>query len=132
MDAESLSELNRERARLSWKSRLEADENYIRKHEKGNEHLRAMLNGYLCGDGSVMLRRERGQYARGDISFYPDHLSLIAPYSECLNVLYNKKPNISKKRNYYQVRISSICAVRHLLSEGVFTANDWRVPTWVM
>ncbi len=132
MDAERLSQLNRARAKLSWKNRIEADEIYIREHEKGNEHLRARLNGYLCGDGSVMLRRERGQYERGDISFYPDHLSLIAPYSECLDVLYNKKPNIAKKHNYYQVRVSSICAVRHILSEGIFTAKGWRVPEWVM
>jgi len=128
-----INDINHERAIKRWNRVHSAEEQLIRRNKKGNEHLKARVHGYLCGDGSVSMRREKGRPGaiHADIRFYPDHESLIRPFTEAFCGIYVKKPTIRNLGKFYSLTITSMPAAKDLLADGSMTSLGWRVPDWV-
>lgn len=101
--------------------------------ENLNKHLplKARIHGYLCGDGSVSLRKEKNK-THSEIRFYPDDLSMARAYSVALRVCYQKVPSIKKLNNYYRVYLNSIIVAKDLLKDGSFHSLEWSIPDWVL
>lgn len=129
-----LSEINREKARKRWSRVHSAEEQFIKKNKKGNEPLKARVHGYLCGDGSVSMRKEKGRpgATHADIYFYPDHKSLIRPFTEAFRRIYGKKFTIRNLGAYYSLRLVSMTVAKDLLADGSMTSLGWSVPDWVI
>ena len=128
-----ISEINREKSRKRWNRVHSAEERLIRDNKKGREYLKARIHGYLCGDGSVSMRKEKGRpgAVHADIRFYPDHESLIRPFMEAFCQIYGKKPTIRNRGSYYSLAVTSMTAARDILADGGITSTEWHVPGWV-
>lgn len=129
-----LSEINRIKVRKRWDRVHSVEERFIKKNKKGNGHLKARVHGYLCGDGSVSMREEKGRPGaiHADIYFYPDHKSLIKPFTEAFRRIYGKRFTLRNLGAYYSLRLVSMTAARDLLADGSMTSLGWRVPEWVI
>jgi len=129
-----IGEINRVKARTRWNLIHSCEELLIQHNKKGKEHLKARVHGYLCGDGSVSMRKEKGRpcSTHADIRFYPDHKSLIQPFVEAFCRIYVKKPTIRDLGAYYSLTVTSMIVARDLLADGSMTSMGWRVPDWVI
>ena len=127
-----LSEIGKKGAIIRWNKEQNKSKNHLKKISKSNKYvvLKARLLGFLAGDGNIDIRYEKNvkKKKHHDISFYPDHNSMIGPYIEAFTYLYLKKPTIRKKKNYYSVRISSKTACLDLIKTADFGIYKWRVP----
>lgn len=95
-----------------------------------NFPLIARLCGYISGDGSICVRKEFNKTTTHyDISFYPDHESLIFPFVDAFKRLYAKTPSIKRLNNFYTVRVCSKLASEDLLSITSFKSKEWIVPS---
>lgn len=94
-----------------------------------NKILKARICGYLAGDGCISIYKEKKKSSMNyAISFYPDHISMISPFIEAFETLYNRKPYVKKLKNYYSVRIKCKVACLDLLSITTFGTGKWRIP----
>ncbi len=128
-----INEINRKKARERWGRIHAEEERLIRKNKKGNEHLKARIYGYLCGDGSVSMREEKGRpgMIHADIYFYPDHKLLIRPFTEAFYQIYRKRLTLRNLGTYYSLRLVSMTAAKDILADGRMTSMEWRVPDWI-
>jgi len=108
-----------------WKKVQEKETDFVRKNSVQNRHLKMRLLGYLAGDGYVAARKDGVHHM---IRFFPDHESLIKPFAEASQIVYNKNPTIKKLKNHYQLSIYSKVAVLDLLEGGDLRSLAWRVP----
>ncbi len=130
-----LNEINRAKVKKRWSKVHSAEEILIRENKKGNGHLKARVHGYLCGDGSVSIRKEKrrsGDVHHADIRFYPDHESLIRTFTEAFCRIYVKKPAVRDMGKFYFLTLTSMTAAKDLLADGSMTSLGWRVPEWVV
>jgi len=133
MDAEKFNLSQRMRAIKKWGRIHSKEREYIEKHRGETRHLRAMLLGYLCGDGSVGIRSENKEYrVHGDIRFYPDSYSMVKSFRDAFMRVYGKKPAVRNAGAYYRVTANTLVCARDLLSECEFASLKWNVPEWVV
>lgn len=96
---------------------------------KNADELRSLILGYLAGDGHIAIRKENNtDKMHYDLGFYPDHESLIEPFISAFKKLYNKTLNAKKRKNFFEIRITSKVIVNDLLSLGALGTHSWRVP----
>lgn len=107
--------------------------NKIHKEEKNSFKLlpeffflKARVCGYLAGDGTVMIRKEKTGKKHYYIKFYPDHISLINPFIESFQTIYNKKPKVKKLNKFFEVACYSKPVVEDLLKTSKFGLLKWR------
>jgi hypothetical protein len=111
-----------------WKKQHENELNWIKSH-KDTDFLKARLCGYLAGDGSISIRKEKStNKIHHEIRFYPDNNSLIKPYIIAFKKVYNKTPNVIKLHNHYVIRINSKIVAHDLLSLCSFGLKNWTMP----
>ncbi len=114
-----------------WKKVEEKHKNHINKIliSKKYKLFKSRLLGFLSGDGSVYItNKKNNKHVNNNISFYPDHKSMINPFIEAFEYLYIKKPTIKKLHNYYSVRISSKFASLDLTELSNLKTHTWEVP----
>jgi len=92
------------------------------------ELLTARLCGYISGDGSLSVRKERNGREHHDIRFYPDHESLISIFVNDFDKLYSKIPAVRKMKNHYHIHVSCKTACEDLLKLTKFGSLTWRLP----
>jgi len=124
----NIRERNLKNINSRWKKQHEKDLLWI-KTNRNVDYLKARICGYLAGDGTVSIRKEKtSNKIHHEIRFFPDHESLINPYMEAFKGAYNKSPKIIKKNNYYVIRINSKIVVKDLLSLCSFSSFNWTIP----
>ncbi len=99
---------------------------------KKNYYLLARLCGFLVGDGSVSIRKDKNGVVHHDISFYPDSIEVATLFSATVEYLYLKKPTFERRINYFAERMSSKIACKHLLSITPFRSLTWKVPLKIL
>ena len=82
---------------------------------------KSRICGFLAGDGNLVDKR---YYIR----FYPDHKSLIKPYLNSIEIVYNKKPKIIPKKNHYEIILSSKVIYQDLQKQCDFGIKNWNIP----
>jgi len=93
-------ETNKKIAVNRWKNfhdgiRQRASANFLKNHE-----LNARILGYLFGDGSVIIRREKNGKIRYDVQFYPDGTEMLDAYIYAFNKLFGISPHCSQPRSF--------------------------------
>lgn len=125
----NVREANRERAVARWRRVHESEKHLINSRRNRFMIQKARLHAYLCGDGSVSVRRERASgKLHCEIRFYPDHISMLNVYSDAFWMVYGKRPHVKRLKNHFRVAITSITAAQDLLLDGPFSSTDWKVP----
>lgn len=128
----NFSKRNRNIVVFRWKKEEQKYNLHLKKILKSKTYkiFKSRLLGFLAGDGSVSIRREKKKKTsvHHDISFYPDHHSMIGPFIEAFTYLYLKKPTVKNMKNHYSVRVSSKQACLDLLRTSNFGTLYWQVP----
>ncbi len=89
--------------------------------------LRSALCGFLAGDGSVQVRKEKTFY-HYQIDFFPDDELMLTTYYGQVKNLYGKEPSVRIRDNVYHVRMTSRAIVEDLLENAQFGIKEWSVP----
>ena len=110
-----------------WRKVHEKEDEFIRNNSSQNSYLKMRLLGYLAGDGYVSVRQDKTGIHH-ELRFFPDHKSLIKPFVEASQKVYNKTPIIKKLKNYYMLRIYSKAVVLDILKGGDLRSLEWKVP----
>lgn len=110
-----------------WKKVQKEEKEYIEKNYPKNNYLKMRLLGYLAGDGNISIRKDKTG-VHHLIRFFPDHPSLIKPFAEASQKVYNKLPIIKELRKHYMLRIYSKTVVLDILKEGKLSNLAWRLP----
>jgi len=110
-----------------WKKIHEKENEFIKKNSNKNNHLKMRLLGYLAGDGYVSIRQDKTGIHH-ELRFFPDHKSLIKPFIEASQKVYNKVPIIKKLKNYYMLRIYSKAVILDILKMGDLRSHAWKIP----
>lgn len=92
--------------------------------------LRALLCGFLSGDGSVRVRRERDFY-HYDAYFYPDDKSMLSAYKRAIFYVYGKKVSVKRMPGFFIASTSSRYIVQDLIKYGRFGIYSWMPPHWL-
>ena len=90
----NLSKKNKEIADSRWKVKIGKEKNNILDNDEARI-LKSMLCGFLAGDGSVQVRKEK-TFFHYQLDFYPDDNLMKDVYVEALEKVYRKK-TICKK-----------------------------------
>jgi len=94
--------------------------------EKKKKILLARLCGFLVGDGSVSIRKEKpNNNLHYTICFYPDHISMVKLFNKTFSMLFDKIPKTKVEKKYYIIRINSKLACNILLSFNKFGSLVW-------
>ena len=122
-------ETNKKIAVNRWQKKHKAmqkriDENSIRYPE-----VKARIIGYLIGDGSVFIRKEKRGTMRYEFSFYPDNVAMLNSFLDSISLFYGLTPKPRIEKNYFQVKISNKAIVEDLLRQGEFKSTTWSIPS---
>jgi intein/homing endonuclease len=121
-------ERNLNNALSRWKKQHDKEASWIMSQNDICNY-KARICGYLAGDGSVSIRREKlSGKVHHEIKFFPDNISLIGPYLAAFSRAYNKVPKVVKKNNFYEIKINSVVIVHDLLSLCSFGIKSWTIP----
>ena len=123
----SFEKRNKNAAVSRWSKIHEKEMENISK-DSGMNYLRARLCGFVAGDGSVMVRKDNRGSMHYVLRFFPDHESLIKPFSESLMKLYGKKPIVKENFSRQGVICYSKVVVEDILRMGKFGILKWRIP----
>ncbi len=127
-----ISELNRQRVLKRWRKIHQTEKEFLARNMHIVLPLKARLHGYLCGDGSVSNRVEKGtNRIHYDIRFYPDHRSIIKPFIEALEKVYNKSATIRREKGHYRIFLTSKTVGMDLLKDSAFGSDKWDIPSWI-
>jgi len=128
----NISEINRKKVSIRWNKQKYKYQLHLNKISKTRKYknYKARILGFLAGDGNIDIRHEKNRVnaKHHDISFYPDHNSMISPFMESFIYLYLKEPTVKKRKNYFSVRVSSKPACIDLISTVSFGIHKWEVP----
>jgi len=123
------SEKGRKAIQIRWKTEeLRIKSNLSELDEIEKEVLKVRLCGYISGDGSLSVRKEKNGRKHHDIRFYPDHESLIAVFVNDFSKVYAKTPAVRKMKNHYHIHVSCKTACEDLLKMTEFGSLTWRLP----
>lgn len=89
--------------------------------------MKSMLCGFLAGDGSVQIRREKS-FFHYQLDFFPDDKLMLDTYCDAIKKVYNKMPKITIKNNVFNVRLTSKIIVNDLCQHAVFGLYNWNFP----
>jgi len=121
-----VSERNKKVALARWKNYRDAQE---KKMAKGKEadYWKAAVCGFLAGDGSVQVRKDKNQM-RHQLDFFPDNDFMRDTYLQAIQMLYLQKLSVRIRHNVYAVRISSRVIVEDILKYAIFGIKRWNIP----
>ena len=122
----TISERNRKVAIARWEN-IRSNERANISNDADSKYFKAVVCGFLAGDGSVQRRQEKG-FFHHQIDFFPDDKIMLDMYCQSIKYLYNKEPSIKKRNNLYYVRLSSKTIHDDLTGIANFGLYKWRVP----
>lgn len=120
----------RKAALLRWKKKLDDDLSRIQ-HDKKSLLMKVALCGFLAGDGSVQIRKERKEdnYYRYQMDLFADDRKMLKTYMSFVKYLYKKTPSIGLRDNMFVSRLSQRFIVHDLTSLCKFGIYTWNFPT---
>jgi len=118
--------LNKEIATNRWNRKIAKQKSNFSK-DSNSIYLRSALCGFLAGDGSVQVRKEKTFY-HYQLDFFPDDQLMLDTYYDFVNKLYHKEPSIRRRDNVYHVRLTSRAIVEDLLENANFGLKKWSLP----
>ncbi len=123
-----ICERNRNVAISRWKKIHELEKSKI----NADDIKLARLCGFLAGDGSLIVGKEKSRNAmRYIISFYPDVLELAQLYVDTFSQIYSKVPTIREEINHFSVNINSKVVASHLKELSTFGTLNWEIPKFI-
>lgn len=126
----NLSERNRKVALSRWKNNLKITQENIY-HGKDSEVIKSTLCGFLAGDGSVQVRKEKS-FSHYQLDFFPDDELMLKEYLKLMKKIYKVKPSIRRRSNVYVARTSQKFVVLDLLKLSKFGLYTWNIPEWIL
>ena len=93
--------------------------------------LKSRLCGFLVGDGSVFIRKEKKTgKVHHELRFYPDNLVLAKIFLETFDKVYGRKCGLRSESNgkYFMIYINCKNAILDLLSLSKFKSTKWTLP----
>ena len=134
MKREWLKRASRKGVLIQKRMRIEED-------KKTLSNLSAMLNneknlsklasicGFIMGDGCLEIRKEKNKpWFHHEIRFYPDNLDVAKLFVNYFEKLYGKTPTIKSLKNFFEVRVISRVACKHLSEIAQFSGLKWTPP----
>lgn len=122
----NLSERNKKVAVARWNKILSKEKENIRNNDVSLK-LKSMLSGFLAGDGSVQIRKEK-EFYHYEIQFFPDDELMLSTYCSIIKKLYGKNPKITRGHNVFNARITSKTIVEDLFKYSSFGLKKWCLP----
>lgn len=89
--------------------------------------LKSALCGFLAGDGSVQVRKEK-TFFHYQLDFFPDDKLMLETYLKIIAQLYQKTPSVRIRDNVFQVRLTSKTTILDLLQYTTFGLHTWDIP----
>lgn len=119
----------RKAALLRWRRELELSLSMVPK-DKNSIIKKSALCGFLAGDGSVQIRKERKEdkFFRYQLDLYADDEEMLETYNRFIKLLYNISPKVSFRENILVSRTSQRLPVIDLLSVSKFGIYTWNLP----
>jgi len=124
--AQQFQERNKKVAINRWQNSLSRQKNELPTTPE-SYYLRAMICGFLAGDGSVQVRAEK-TITHYQIDFFPDDELMLQTYMDGINKIYNKSPSIRIEKRFFKVRVTSRLIVEDLLRYAQFGLKKWNMP----
>ena len=121
-----LSDRNRKVAISRWKKVLETETARI-PHDDKSTILKSAICGFLAGDGSVQVRKDKLPH-HYQIDFFPDDKKMLDYYCKFIKKIYNKMPSLSRRDNVFVARLSHKYIVIDLLKYCNFGIYTWNLP----
>lgn len=124
--------LQQKRVMKRWEKVFAKDTKII--SSKNNEcynSLKALIIGYIIGDGSIAKRKSRNG-VHYEIYFYPDDEGMITAFTKAYYELYGRKVNIKQLINHYRLHIKHKAAVIDLMDITTYNSAVWRIPTKIL
>jgi|SRR3989344_1164773 len=122
----NLSLRNRKVALSRWR-KISLEENKTLRDDEKTLIMKSALCGFLAGDGSLQIRKEKNFY-HYQLDFFPDNETMLKTYLNFIKKVYGKKPSVSFRDNVYVARLSSKFVVLDLLKESKFGIYEWSFP----
>lgn len=119
----------RKSALLRWKRELDKDLSRV-KNDRKSLMKKAAICGFLAGDGSVQIRKERkdDKFYRYQLDLYADDKEMLDTYMSFVRQVYNLKPTVKIRDNMYCARTSRRFIVQDLMSLCKFGLYKWDFP----
>lgn len=124
------SKRNKKAAIARWKNILEKENTFIAK-TSNKFAIKAAISGFLTGDGSVQIRKEK-TFHHYQVDFFPDDEVMLSTYLKFMKEIYNKKPTVKKLKNFSSARISSRTIVFDLMKYNEYGLISWTLPTTLL
>ena len=109
-----------------WKKVLETETARI-PHDDKSTILKSAICGFLAGDGSVQVRKDKLPH-HYQIDFFPDDKKMLDYYCKFIKKIYNKMPSLSRRDNVFVARLSHKYIVIDLLKYCNFGIYTWNLP----
>jgi len=120
------SERNKKVAIARWHNFLLLEKEKIPNNDEALVS-KALLCGFLAGDGSVHARKEK-KFNHYEINFFPDDDLMLTKYCDVLKQLYGKTPRVKRKSKVFDVRLTSRTIYDDLASYSTFGIYSWNLP----
>ncbi|MBN1386509.1 hypothetical protein JW968_06065 [Candidatus Woesearchaeota archaeon] len=120
------AERNRNVAINRWKRIHERERRIIGQTDQ-HTIMKSALCGFLAGDGSVQIRKEK-DFLHHQLDFFPDDPLMLRKYCEFLYSVYKKRPKIKQVNGFSTVRVSSKTIVKDLIQHADFGLYTWNFP----
>jgi DNA-binding transcriptional regulator WhiA len=109
-----------------WNKKLKEEKNRLLNNSK-SRLLKSAICGFIAGDGSLQVRKEKTFY-HYQLDFFPDDKEMLEKYVEFIEYVYYKKPLVQEKKNFFSVRLTSKTIIVDLLRYAEFGVRKWTIP----
>jgi intein/homing endonuclease len=123
----NLSEHNRRIALSRWNRVHGLEIDKMNDNDPENIRNKALLCGFLAGDGSVQERKEKS-FIHYQIDFFADDDKMMDTYLDLMKTVYGKLPTIRKHNRFTSARITSKTIVQDLKKIASFGIKTWAPP----
>lgn len=127
-----ISARNRKVALHRWHKVLESKTTEIKSATRKYRSLKALIVGYLMGDGCVTVRKDSRDTVHHVILFYPDDKKMLIAFLSAFERVYKHSSKPKRLPGYFKVAVYSKPIVIDLLKLGPFRSLEWSVPKMLL
>jgi hypothetical protein len=120
------TERNKKVAEARWKKELSEKKKEILDNNE-SLFLKSVICGFLAGDGSVQIRKEK-TFFHYQIDFFPDDHLMLKTYQDAIFKIYNKTCSVRRRDNVFAVRLTSRIITEDILKYARFGVKEWTLP----
>lgn len=90
--------------------------------------LKSKICGFLAGDGSVQVRKDKKGFYHYQLDFFADDEIMKQTYINLISTVYNKMPSCVIRDNCIHARLTSKTIVQDLIKLADFSTKKWTLP----